>query len=211
MSTRRLPVYIVLDCSGSMSGEPIEAVRNGMRTLVAELKGDPQALETVYLSVITFDSSARQVVPLTEIGLFQEPMLDANGGTDLGGALTILSGCIDTEVHKSSATDKGDWKPLVFLMTDGFPGPGWEGPADAIKAKRFGTIIACAAGPGADTTCLKRITEVVITLTDLQPDSMKQFFKWVSSSVRTTSSGITKDPLAPVNLPPPPGVIQIIP
>src|SRR4028119_2286837 len=53
---RRLPVYLVLDCSGSMTGEPMEAVRQGMKTLLGELKSDPQALETVYLSVITFDS-----------------------------------------------------------------------------------------------------------------------------------------------------------
>ena len=59
---RRLPVYLLLDCSGSMSGEPIEAVRQGIATLISDLQGDPQALETAYLSVITFDSSAQQVV-----------------------------------------------------------------------------------------------------------------------------------------------------
>ena len=51
---RRLPVYLVLDCSGSMSGEPIEAVCQGVKALVADLRTDPQALETAYLSVITF-------------------------------------------------------------------------------------------------------------------------------------------------------------
>ena len=68
---RRLPVYLLLDCSGSMMGEPIEAVRQGVKALLSELKGDPQALETAYLSVITFDSSARQVIPLTELMQFQ--------------------------------------------------------------------------------------------------------------------------------------------
>ena len=43
---RRLPVYLLLDCSGSMSGEPIEAVKQGIKALLTELKGDPQALET---------------------------------------------------------------------------------------------------------------------------------------------------------------------
>ena len=43
---RRLPVYLLLDCSGSMSGEPIESVRQVIKMLVNELKGDPQALET---------------------------------------------------------------------------------------------------------------------------------------------------------------------
>ena len=40
---RRLPVYLLLDTSGSMMGEPIEAVRQGLRALVADLRGDPQA------------------------------------------------------------------------------------------------------------------------------------------------------------------------
>ena len=59
---RRLPVYMVLDCSGSMSGEPIEAVRMGLRALVSDLQGDPQALETAWLSVISFDSSAKPLL-----------------------------------------------------------------------------------------------------------------------------------------------------
>ncbi|MGH8473151.1 MAG: VWA domain-containing protein, partial [Gammaproteobacteria bacterium] len=63
---RRLPVYLVLDTSGSMSGEPIEAVKNGVQILVSTLRQDPYALETAFLSVITFDSSAKQVVPLTD-------------------------------------------------------------------------------------------------------------------------------------------------
>ena len=34
---RRLPVYLLIDVSGSMSGEPIESVRNGLQMLVAAL------------------------------------------------------------------------------------------------------------------------------------------------------------------------------
>lgn len=59
--SRRLPVYLLLDCSGSMFGEPIEAVRQGLKALLSELRGDPMALETAYLSVITFESIANQV------------------------------------------------------------------------------------------------------------------------------------------------------
>ena len=69
---RRLPVYLLLDCSGSMYGEPIEAVKNGVQVLVSTLRQDPYALETAYLSIITFDSSAQQVSPLTE--LFSNPI-----------------------------------------------------------------------------------------------------------------------------------------
>lgn len=58
---RRLPVYLLLDTSGSMTGEPIEAVKNGVQMLLSTLRQDPYALETAYVSVITFDSSARQL------------------------------------------------------------------------------------------------------------------------------------------------------
>ena len=78
---RRLPVYLLLDTSGSMYGEPIEAVKNGVQTLISTLRSDPYALETAYISIITFNSSAQQVTPLTEHAAFQQPNIDASGCT----------------------------------------------------------------------------------------------------------------------------------
>jgi uncharacterized protein YegL len=208
---RRLPVYLVLDCSGSMSGEPIEAVRQGVKALVADLRTDPQALETAYLSVITFSSSAQQVCPLTELMSFQEPNLDASGSTAMGEGLKLLEQCVDREVLKSTPTQKGDWKPLVFLMTDGQPTDSWESAADRLKQKKISNIIACAAGPGADSSLLKRVTEMVVELNNLQPDTLKAFFKWVSSSIKTTSQSIQVTADAAVSLPPPPAQITFVP
>src|SRR5258708_8457565 len=90
---RRLPVYLVLDTSGSMTGEPIEAVRQGVKALLSDLRSDPQALETAYLSVITFSPTAQQVCPLTELTAFNEPTLPANGGTPVGDPPTLLQHC----------------------------------------------------------------------------------------------------------------------
>lgn len=42
---RRLPVYLLLDTSTSMRGEPINAVRDGLDLLVSRLRQDPYALE----------------------------------------------------------------------------------------------------------------------------------------------------------------------
>ena len=189
--TRRLPVYLMLDCSGSMAGEPIEAVRMGLRSLLSDLKSDPQALETVWMSIITFDSSAKQLSPLTEIGTFQEPTIDASGSTAMGEALKLVGQCIEKEVRKTTASQKGDWKPLVFLMTDGQPTDSWEKPADELKKRKPANVIACAAGPGADDSALKRITETVVRLQDTSPGALGAFMKWVTASIKTTSASVS--------------------
>ena len=38
---RRLPVYLLLDTSGSMAGEPIEAVKNGVQMMLHSLRQNP--------------------------------------------------------------------------------------------------------------------------------------------------------------------------
>ena len=65
MSVRRLPVYILLDTSGSMRGEPIHSVNVGLQSMLSALRQDPYALESVHLSIITFDVEAREYLPLT--------------------------------------------------------------------------------------------------------------------------------------------------
>ena len=201
MSSRRLPVYLVLDVSGSMDGEPIEAVRMGLKALLSDLQDNPQAMETVWLSVITFGSSAKQVAPLTEITSFVEPTLTIEGSTNLAGALKLLRTRIGTEVKQNTATQKGDWKPLVFLMTDGFPDSGWEPAAAEIKKLKLGNIIACAVGAGADEKVLKQITEVVVRLADASAGTLGAFMKWATQSILITSVSVGTKGDAAIDLP----------
>lgn len=210
---RRLPVYLLLDTSGSMSGEPIEAVKNGVQILVSTLRQDPYALETAFLSVITFGSAATQAVPLTELATFQTPSLTASGTTALGSALSLLADRVETEVAKTTADAKGDWKPLVFLMTDGSPTDDWKKGLDKIKKVRTGMIVACAAGSRADTTVLKQITEVVVQLDTADSNTIKAFFKWVSASVSTGSQKVDagqKEVSGLGDLPPPPPEVNVV-
>lgn len=212
MSIRRLPVYLLLDCSSSMTGQPIEQVRQGIRALLDDLSTEPMAIETVYLSVITFNSTAQQVILLTELMQFKEPQIQASGATALGAALRLLKDCLNKEVRKNTTDQKGDWKPLVFLMTDGMPTDSWEAAADDIKQQKFANIIAFAAGPGADVNNLKRITEIVLKSDELSPGALKAFFKWMSQSiVRTGKSVQVMAQETPIDLPPPPPQIQIVP
>ena len=98
---RRLPVYIVIDISSSMRGEPIAAVNNGIDSLVQALCCDPYALETTCISIITYGTEAKQIVPLTEVYKFQKPEIIAKGQSAFGAALNLLCECIEKEVHKT--------------------------------------------------------------------------------------------------------------
>lgn len=209
---RRLPVYLLLDVSGSMHGEPIESVRAGVQALVSSLRQDPYALETAFLSVITFSDRAMQVTPLTELVQFQVPDIQAGGTTAMGGALKLLAERIDVEIQKGTAEQKGDWKPVVFMLSDGAPTDDLDSGIKAISTVRIGSFVACAAGPGADTKVLKRITEQVVRLDTADANSIKAFFKWVSSSISVSSQKIEqgkKEVAGLDELPPPPPEINI--
>lgn len=210
---RRLPVYLLLDTSGSMYGEPIEAVKNGVQVLVSTLRQDPYALENAHLSIITFNSNAQQIVPLTELSMFQQPHIEATGCTALGEALTLLANKVDQEVTKTTVDVKGDWKPLVFIMTDGEPTDDITKGIEELKKRKFGMIVACAAGQGANTNTLKRITECVVQLDTADSATIKSFFKWVSASVSAGSMKVEEacqDLSGLGELPPPPPEVNIV-
>ncbi|MBD0370236.1 MAG: VWA domain-containing protein [Pyrinomonadaceae bacterium] len=214
--SRRLPVYLLLDTSESMAGPAIEAVQQGVRTLVGELATNPLALETAYMSVITFSREAKQIIPLTELTRFQPPPLRVRPGTALGGALRLLSERLRSEVMKTTETTKGDYKPLVFLLTDGQPTDDWEQAADSIKApgaSKTANIYAIGCGPDVDSEVLYRITETVLLMPNLTPEAIRKFFVWLSASVQAVSTKIEATASAgAINLPAPPsGALEVAP
>ncbi|HXM35547.1 MAG TPA: VWA domain-containing protein [Pyrinomonadaceae bacterium] len=206
--SRRLPVYLLLDTSESMAGPAIEAVAQGVSTLVKELRTNPLALETAYLSVITFSRDAQQLVPLSELLHFQPPPLRVRPGTALGAALRMLIECLQRDVKKTTPTTKGDYKPLVFILTDGQPTDSWEQAADAVKQAgrpKMANVFAIGCGPDVDTDVLYRITDTVLVMPNLTPEAIRKSFVWLSASVQTVSTkveGISEK--ESLNLPTPP-------
>lgn len=211
---RRLPVYLLLDVSASMSGAPIEAVNQGMMLLHNELRSNPTAIETAFIAVITFGSSANMVVPLTEVASFQPPRIEARGSTSLGSALALLNQSLDNDIISNKEGQKGDYKPLVFLMTDGMPTDDYKKAAEQLKSRQHAkpVIIALGCGSGADTSALKDVAQVVLKMDNMTSDQIQEYFQWLSQSVGTASvsaqQSVNQD--VEVKLEKPPEGIQIV-
>ncbi|MDR2261604.1 MAG: VWA domain-containing protein [Azoarcus sp.] len=190
---RRLPIYLLIDVSESMAGENLRLMQDGLEQLVRTLRGDPYALETAYLSIICFAGKARTLTPLVELVQFYPPQLPLGSGTSLGAAMNHLMDEIERNVRRTTAEVKGDWRPIVFVMTDGKPTDDIE-PAAARWTQRFASrasLVGIGVGKHASLAALQRFTETVLSLDAESPTDFERFIDWVSRSVSSQSRSVS--------------------
>ena len=199
---RRLPIFFLVDVSESMVGESLYELEAGLKAIVSTLRTDPYALETAYLSVIVFAGKARTVNSLIELVSFYPPELPVGSGTALGSALNHLMDEIDQTVVTTTQDRKGDWRPIVFLLTDGHP---TDNPGKAVERwnssyKNRVNLIAVSIGGNTDHALLETLTEEVIVFNDAAPDAFARFVKWISMSIQSQSRSVSSGKDVGVNL-----------
>jgi uncharacterized protein YegL len=191
---RRLPIYIVIDVSESMIGEPIELVQDGIATIIKDLRTDPYALETVYVSIIIFAGKVKKITPLIELYNFYPPKLPIGGGTSLGNALNFLMDDFDSSLQKTTPDIKGDWKPIIFLFTDGNPTDKYETSFDKWnrKFKLKSNLVIVSLGDNTDTSIFSKISDHILLLKHTDSISFKVFFEWVTASIKSSSLSVSE-------------------
>ncbi len=199
---RRLPVFLVIDVSESMAGDNLRSLQEGIERLIATLRKDPYALETAFLSVIAFAGKAKTLAPLVELFAFYPPRLPFGSGTSIGGALDHLMSEIDRSVKKSTAEQKGDFKPLVFLMTDGKSTDDTNAAMARWKSHYASraNLVAIGIGQHAALDGLSSITPNVMRIERATEQDFKKFIDWVSASVSSQSRSIGLGEPKKVNL-----------
>jgi uncharacterized protein YegL len=189
---RRLPIFFLIDVSESMVGEPIQQVEEGLATIIQSLKTDPHALESVWVSIIVFAGQPKTLVPLQEIVSFYPPKFPVGGGTSLSKGLGHLMFELRRNIVKTTYEQKGDWKPIVFLFTDGVPTDETKGAIAEWKLNwaRTANMVAVSFGSETDIHLLGELTENVLHFKNADVSAYKAFFKWVTDSIKTSSESV---------------------
>lgn len=212
---RNLPVYLLLDTSGSMEGAPIEAVREGLEQFQREVVSDPFARDIVKVGIITFSNDASMIddklIPITN---FQPPTLVASGVTRLDLAFEVLLESMNRPQDVMKAVkggQKGDWKPAVFVLTDGLPTDKhgevtdrlWQLKREAVLNRPKGqikpsAIVAVGCGPYVDDTTLKNMSTGVAFRIGTDAAAFVTLFQYLSQSIASSlgPGGNPDDPFA---------------
>ena len=191
---RRLPIYFLIDISRSMSGDKMAAVNEGLQSIVNKLRKDPIALETSYISVITFSTDAKQVVPLTSVLDVQLPEIKAIGWTNLEAGLGKLLACMTEEIvpNNIELEQKGDYKPIVVIFSDGGQSRGdWHKISEDVHARfaKCQNVTAFVATGGKYRSYFDELKEIVgptgqaIALDNFDAESFTKVIDIVSQSV----------------------------
>ncbi|MCC5656487.1 VWA domain-containing protein [Nostoc sp. XA010] len=187
----RCPVILLLDTSGSMSGQPIQELNQGLAAFKADVLKDSQASLSVEVSMITFGPIVKLTQDFVTIDQFTPPTLEVDGVTPMGGAIEYALDFLEN--RKQTYKDNGIlyYRPWVFLITDGAPTDSWQSAAQRLRqAEAQSRLSFFAVGvKDADMNILKQISPPERPPVTLNGLDFRDMFVWLSASMKRVSSG----------------------
>jgi uncharacterized protein YegL len=186
----RCPVILLLDTSGSMSGQPIEELNRGLAAFKQDVLKDSQASLCVEVAIVAF-GPVRLVQDFVTIDNFTPAKLEANGVTPMGEAIEFALNLL--EKRKQTYKDNGVlyYRPWVFLITDGAPTDHWQSAAQRVReAEAQRRLLFFGVGvQGANMNLLKQITPPERPPVMLNGLDFRDLFVWLSTSMKRVSTG----------------------
>lgn len=191
---QRLACILVLDTSGSMMGEKIDALNRGLADFKQALLDDPSgfAPSRVEVAVLAFDNRIQLLHDFSLPGDFEPPVLTAQGQTYLGTAVLDALQHLETRKEAYKAGGLPYNRPWLFLITDGVPqgeSPDkiQEAGAALRKAEADKRVIAWTVGVGEEVDY-----NLMEETFGKKPAKMKgvnfsEMFKWLSASTSRAS------------------------
>lgn len=117
----RCACVLLLDCSGSMAGENIRALNNGIKELKRQLENDDIASKRVEIAVVRFASSVDVINDFSTADDFNPVELEANGVTAMTDAIELAAKMLEERKKDYKQNGISYYRPWMFLITDGGP------------------------------------------------------------------------------------------
>jgi uncharacterized protein YegL len=188
---RALPIFILADKSGSMSGEKINELNLAMREMLSSLKNVDDIRGKFELAVIGFGGNVEIMQPLADINQISLKELPANGNTPMGEAFDLLASMIEDKNIVSSRS----YTPTLVLISDGQPTDfnsngrnylDWE-PLKKIQTNSRASKcqrLAMGIGDDANIDMLKAFVNnpEIPVIKAKDASGISAFFKWVTMS-----------------------------
>lgn len=202
---RVMPIFFLIDTSGSMEGKKIGAVNAAIEELIPDLRhmSESQADSEIKLAVMKFSTGCEWVTPsLMSLDSFDdwEP-LEANGLTDLGAAFLELNDKLSKNGFMDrGAASSGFYAPVIILLSDGEPTDDYMSALKKLQANKWyqaALKIAIAIGEDANREVLKRAiknVELLFTVNDI--GSLRKIIRFIavtSSQIASTSASVSDD------------------
>ncbi len=189
-ANERTPCVLVLDCSGSMRGEPIRQLNAGLKALERELKEDIDASSRVQLLIIKAFGKDETEVSADWIDAmnFNAPEMVAGGLTPLGKAMELALQKIEEQKCLYDSCGITSKRPWIFLISDGEPTDyDWESIAKkCCLAQKNKKVVIHAVG--TEDANLEKLSKFSLNAPKrLSGLKFTEFFLWLSRSVSCIS------------------------
>ena len=186
--TNRVPIALCLDASGSMSGQPMQELNEGVRLFFEALHADPIAKASAEVAIIAFSDQAQTVLDFQGLSGVASPpeMVCSGGSTNLGGGVSLALDRLETRKQEYQKAGVDYFQPWLVLMTDGQPTTTEHtqaGPrACNLEAQGKLVVFPIGIGSSADMATLAMFSKKRPPLR-LSGLNFRQFFEWLSKSV----------------------------
>lgn len=184
--TPRCPCMLVLDSSGSMSGEPINELNEGVNLFIQTVLEDDFASYAVDLGIITFGGTVQEVVSIQSVQDVTPPVLSPSGQTPMGDAVNKAIQKLENRKQEYKNSGVSYYQPWLVLMTDGAPTDNYLIAAQKLRnlaETNKMNVIAVGIGEGCNLTKLAQFCSSNNPPKRLAGLNFKEFFKWLSQSV----------------------------
>jgi uncharacterized protein YegL len=161
--------YVLIDCSASMTGAPLQALKQGVNLLIGTFISRSKI--PTKLGMISYDSTAKEISKLKDVNDFEMPSsLDSAGSSALGAALRL----VDQQVQPHD--QNAPISTFVYIFTDGEPTDDWESALATLRL-RISKVYVMACGIGVTNTALDTAVDRVYRVRELNADLLFETFR----------------------------------